>query len=431
MTYQEIQQQLDKSWRVFEPGRVTFLREVLSWVGNPEATLHVIQIAGTNGKGSTGTMLREILLASHVSVGHFASPSIFDDREQIWLNGTYVTENDWVQAYEVMQQVLRQHGLSDAALSYFEVWTLVALLVFQAHGVQYAIIEAGLGGLHDATHMLTSSTVIAYTEIGLDHQNILGATIQDIAQNKAGLMTAGATIVSDLHQQEEVRLILKTQAEKIGAIWFEQPVEVQIENNTPHGLQVKIDGDSYSLGLRGRFQARNLSVVWQILAVLEQHFSVTFTYKIRQLGLARAHLIGRMQIDHTQLILWDGAHNIDAVHALIETLNDWHLTTKPLLVLGVLNDKNYRNMIDMLLPMVSQVITVTPENPRALSANDLAEAIHEQVISMPVTVASPESALNTANQLREKNQYIIVAGSFYTLRAVGGFNDQKTSHGIQ
>ncbi|CAM3122792.1 bifunctional folylpolyglutamate synthase/dihydrofolate synthase [Leuconostoc rapi] len=423
MTYQEIQQQLDKSWRVFEPNRVTFLRQVLSWIGSPETTMRVIQIAGTNGKGSTGTMLREILLANHDSVGHFASPAVFDDREQIWLNGSFVSENDWVKAYETLQYVLRAHGLSDNALSYFEVWTLVALLVFHAHGVQYAIVEAGLGGLHDATHMLTSSTIIAYTEIGLDHQNILGATIQDIAQNKAGLMTTGAAIVSDLYQPENVGLILKTQAEKIGATWFEQQIDVQVEDNTTHGLRVKIDGDSYSLGLLGRFQARNLSVVWQILSVLEQHFSVAFASKTRQIGLARTHLIGRMQVNHMQRILWDGAHNIDAVHALIDTLNDWRLTVKPLLILGVLKDKNYRHMIDLLLPMVSQVISVTPENPRALSADDLATTIRERQITMPVTVINPENALDIAKQLRQQNQYIIVAGSFYTLRAVGGLND--------
>ena len=422
MTYQTIQQQLDKGWRVFDPNRLTFLRTVLRWVGQPDQDLTIIQIAGTNGKGSTGAMLREVLRAHGETVGHFASPAVFNDREQIWLNGQFVTEAAWVTAYQQLLQVLVAHDRTIDDLSYFEVWTIVALLVFQAEHVTYAILEAGLGGRDDATHMVGQAAVVAYTEIGLDHQNILGQTLAEIAQNKADLITPGALVVSDLAQPAEVLNILKTTTQAKQAIWAAQPVTVTVCQDTPDGLAVSVAGEHYQPGLVGAFQRRNLSVVWQILAALEQREQVTFDVATRRRGLAQAQMLGRMQVDQTRHILWDGAHNEDAAQGLVASLTNWALPERPILVLGVLADKNYHQMLTILLPLVSAVITVTPNNPRALSATALAEAVQAIDANLPVTVMDQDPLAYAMAQRTSSSQYIVVAGSFYTLNVVGGFS---------
>lgn len=422
MTYQTIQQQLDKGWRVFDPNRLTFLRQVLQWVGQPDQDLTIIQIAGTNGKGSTGAMLREVLRAHGETVGHFASPAVFNDREQIWLNGQFVTETDWVTAYHQLLQALVAHDRTIDDLSYFEVWTIVALLVFQAEHVTYAILEAGLGGRDDATHMVGQAAVVAYTEIGLDHQNILGQTLAEIAQNKADLITPGALVVSDLAQPAEVLTILKTTTQAKQATWAAQPVTVTVRQDTPAGLAVSVAGEHYQLGLVGAFQRRNLSVVWQILAALEQRDQVMFDVAARRRGLAQAQMLGRMQVDQTRHILWDGAHNEDAAQGLVASLTNWALPERPILVLGVLADKNYHQMLTILLPLVSAVITVTPNNPRALSATALAEAVQAIDANLPVTALDKDPLTYAMAQRTSPSQYIVVAGSFYTLNAVGGFS---------
>lgn len=423
MNYQTIQQQLDKGWRVFDPNRITFLREVLQWVGRPDQAMTVIQIAGTNGKGSTGAMLREVLRAHGDAVGHFASPAVFNEWEQIWFNGQYVTEAVWITAYDKLIAALKQHQHTSDDLSYFEVWTIVALLVFQAEQVTYAVIEAGLGGRDDATHLIGQAAVVAYTEIGLDHQNILGQTIQEIAQNKADLITAGAMVVSDMAQPAEVLNILQTTAKKQLATWAAFAVNVEVISDTPAGLQVLVSGEPYQLGLVGAFQRRNLAVVWQILSGLEKLAHITFDIATRRRGLAKAQMLGRMQVDLGQHILWDGAHNEDAAQALVATLAQWDLPEQPILVLGVLADKNYHHMLRIMLPMVAAVITVTPNNPRALSAEALAQAIHEVDPEKPVTVMNENTLAYAKAERTSPTQYIIVAGSFYTLNVVGGFHE--------
>ncbi|WKY78525.1 Mur ligase family protein [Leuconostoc lactis] len=422
MTYQTIQQQLDKGWRVFDPNRLIFLRQVLQWVGQPDQGLTIIQIAGTNGKGSTGAMLREVLRAHGETVGHFASPAVFNDREQIWLNGQFVTEAAWVTAYQQLLQALVAHDRTIDDLSYFEVWTIVALLVFQAEHVTYAILEAGLGGRDDATHMVGQAAVVAYTEIGLDHQNILGQTLAEIAQNKADLITPGALVVSDLAQPAEVLTILKTTTQAKQATWAAQPMTVSVRQDTPAGLAVSVAGEHYQLGLVGAFQRRNLSVVWQILAALETRDQLSIDVATRRRGLVQAQMLGRMQVDQTRHILWDGAHNEDAAQGLVATLTNWALPERPILVLGVLADKNYHQMLTILLPLVSAVITVTPNNPRALSATALAEAVQAIDADLPVTVMDQNPLAYAMAQRTSASQYIVVAGSFYTLNVVGGFS---------
>jgi len=319
-------------------------------------------------------------------------------------------------------QALVAHDRTIDDLSYFEVWTIVALLVFQAEHVTYAILEAGLGGRDDATHMVGQAAVVAYTEIGLDHQNILGQTLAEIAQNKADLITPGALVVSDLAQPAEVLTILKTTTQAKQATWAAQPVTVTVRQDTPAGLAVSVAGEHYQLGLVGAFQRRNLSVVWQILAALEQRDQVMFDVAARRRGLAQAQMLGRMQVDQTRHILWDGAHNEDAAQGLVASLTNWALPERPILVLGVLADKNYHQMLTILLPLVSAVITVTPNNPRALSATALAEAVQAIDANLPVTALDKDPLTYAMAQRTSPSQYIVVAGSFYTLNAVGGFS---------
>lgn len=418
MRYAHIQSQLDKSWRVFDPQRVTFLKQVLDWLDHPEQHYRIIQIAGTNGKGSTGAMLRSILAAADYRVGHFASPAVLTDHEQIWLNKRYITDKEFVRSYEQLVAVLAQHDLSADALSYFEVWFFVALMVFAADDLAYVIVEAGVGGLHDATNAIDTPAIVAFTEIGLDHQAILGDSLRAIAENKAALIKPNSIVVSDMQQKAEAINTLQRQAQKVAAVWYQQAVQVDVVEQRPGRLRVEIDGVTYESGLQGAFQVRNLALVWQILAVIEAQWGVKITAQSRQTGLQQAYMIGRLEVDTQQRIIWDGAHNLDAATALAETIRAWQLTEKPLLVLGVLADKDVQAIVAELLSVVAEVWTITPDNERGLAAAQLTSVIHTMQPHLPVHTSTVADVWQAVKSRQSAQQYIIVAGSFYTLRAL-------------
>lgn len=425
--YAHIQAQLDKSWRVFDPQRVTFLRQVLAWLGHPEQHYRIIQIAGTNGKGSTGTMVKNILQTANLQVGHFTSPAVLVDEEQIWLNDRYVQPAEFVRAYDSLVATLAEHDLPADALSYFEVWFFVSLLIFAEQQVDYAIIEAGLGGLHDATNAIDTPDIVAFTEIGFDHQAILGPTLMDIARNKAALIKPQSVVVSDLQQAPEVMAILQQQCRTVGAVWQATPIDVQVDTQQPEHLHISIDGVAYDSGLQGAFQARNVQVVWQILTAMTQRFGQRIATSIRQKGLAKAHMIGRLEVDVNKRLVWDGAHNVDAAQALVATLSEWQLPVKPLLILGVLRDKTVDAILSELLPAVGDVWTITPDNPRALPAQELTQQIRAMAPDKQVHTSTPATIWPAILAQQGPQQYVVVAGSFYTIRALRKESSDETT----
>lgn len=420
--YKATIKKMDKTWRVLEDNRVPFLKEVLSWIDHPEQQMDVIQIAGTNGKGSTGAILSAVINASQLKVGHFSSPYVNDDREQITLNGEPITRRDFLIYFKQVTDALLKHGKSTNDLSYFEYFMMIALLYFEASSVNIAIIEAGLGGLRDATNAIDNAKLTVFTKISMDHENLMGHNVKEIAQNEAALIKPGTCVVSYAGQDIQALNVLKARTAAVGAEWFSGKIgHIIVENTSPNGLKLKIDDDSgYQLNLPGIFQAHNLNTVLQVLAALRLYGYQTSKEDLN-IGLHNARMIGRMDYDGENNILYDAAHNVDGIQALVSTINSWHLKFKPTLVIGVLKDKDYHEMLDEIVPFVQRVITLTPSNPtRALSGDELAADILTNYPNIDVEIADdPTAALSLAMRTRESSQaMIVVTGSFYTLRAL-------------
>lgn len=307
-------------------------------------------------------------------------------------------------------------------LSYFEVWTIVSLLIFRSLKIQFVILEAGLGGRNDATHIISQSLVIAFTKIAFDHQNILGNTIEDITKNKSALITQGSFVVSSV-QEPVVTTILKEVSKKRKAIWFSEQPAIKILHSNQVRLKLSINQTVYTLKLLGKYQVENVALVWQVMSVLEKKLNINFRNCAIEKGLNNAKMIGRLDVDQDNMIIRDGAHNISAVQALIDTLKTWHLKVKPILILGILSDKNYNEMIEILLPHFELIIAVEPNNSRALSSDELITVIKKKSDTIPVVKISSEKAMAFAKKNRSTEQYIVIAGSFYTLNLLGESND--------
>ncbi|CAM2898905.1 bifunctional folylpolyglutamate synthase/dihydrofolate synthase [Weissella confusa] len=421
-TYQQITKKMDGPWRVRpEAGnRVGMLQEILRWMGHPESKLRVIHIVGTNGKGSTGVMLAKILVTAGYKVGHFSTPAILNDREVITTNGDMISEADFVSSYKRVLEEVTAHGGDEDTLSKFEWWTLVALDYFARKEMDFVILEAGVGGLRDATNVIEKPLVVAFTKISYDHVGLLGNDLLEIAQDKAGAIKPGASIVNYPGQDIEVYHLLHDKAEEVGAIWNPNPKPViTIVQSSPSGLVLNADQfEGLKLSLTGAYQANNLSTVLQIVTVLK---SRGFEIKDVDVAEALAHvkIQGRMEFDAERNILYDGAHNPDGIISLVASIRSWHLPFKPVVVLGLLKGKNYHDMLEELLPHVDTVIAVTPDSDRAMSADELAAKI-VMMSNVDVEIADdPSAAITLARRVRESSEaLILVTGSFYTLRAI-------------
>ena len=421
-TYQQITKKMDGPWRVRpEAGnRVGMLQEILRWMGHPESKLRVIHIVGTNGKGSTGVMLAKILVTAGYKVGHFSTPAILNDREVITTNGDMISEADFVSSYKRVLEEVTAHGGDEDTLSKFEWWTLVALDYFARKEMDFVILEAGVGGLRDATNVIEKPLVVAFTKISYDHVGLLGNDLLEIAQDKAGAIKPGASSVNYPGQDIEVYHLLHDKAEEVGAIWNPNPKPViTIVQSSPSGLVLNADQfEGLKLSLTGAYQANNLSTVLQIVTVLK---SRGFEIKDVDVAEALAHvkIQGRMEFDAERNILYDGAHNPDGIISLVASIRSWHLPFKPVVVLGLLKGKNYHDMLEELLPHVDTVIAVTPDSDRAMSADELAAKI-VMMSNVDVEIADdPSAAITLARRVRESSEaLILVTGSFYTLRAI-------------
>lgn len=422
-TYRQITSKMGGAWRVRpdEHGnRVGMLQEILRWMGNPERQLKVIHIVGTNGKGSTGVMLASILETAGYQVGHFSTPAILNDREVITTNGEMISEEAFVKSYQHVLEEIKAHGGDEDTLTKFECWTLIALEHFARTEMDFVILEAGVGGLRDATNVVDNPLVVAFTKISYDHIGLLGNDLLEIAADKAGAIKAGATIVNYPGQDIEVYRLLKEKALAVGAKWNAHPKPaITIVKSSPRGLELNADQfEGLKLSLTGAYQANNLSTVLQIVTALKERGYTIEDVAVAE-ALAHVKIKGRMEFDEKRNILFDGAHNPDGIISLVAAIRSWHLPFKPVVVLGLLQGKQYHDMLEELLPHVDTVIAVTPDSDRAMSADELAAKI-VMMSNVDVEIADdPSAAITLARRVRESSEaLIVVTGSFYTLRAI-------------
>lgn len=424
--YQALLGQLNQAMLANNHQRVPLLRRIMTHLGHPDNYFHVIHIAGTNGKGSTGAMLASILRAQGYQVGRFSSPAINDDREQLQLNGQWISPADFIDTYQEIVPVLTNMGLQVHDVSIFEWFFLISMVWFRNQDVQWAVVEAGLGGLYDATNALAGPQLTVFTKIALDHTRILGPTIKAIAQNKSKIIKSHTTVVTLADQHPDALAVLKTEALNQGVplVTAEQlqmtTTEASIDGMVVTAHSQLFDWSDLHVNLSGTYQLQNLSLVLTAVAVLvRQH--VTITQTAVRTGLQHVTLPGRLTVlQRSPLVIADGAHNPDGMAALVKSVQRLLPDRELIYVVGVLRDKAYTQMLQSLLPTAKLVITNTPANPeRAMPADELAQvatslagAHGPGIIVQPTIVA----ALDLAQQRATEHSVIIVTGSFYVMR---------------
>ncbi|MDF9444911.1 Mur ligase family protein, partial [Limosilactobacillus mucosae] len=387
MSYERIIDSLNPQMRGGDNDRVGMLKRVLAKLHRPDQQFRIIHVAGTNGKGSTGTMIAQCLHQAGQKVGHFSSPAMVDQREQIQIDGCLIEKSAFAATYEKIVQQLPD-DLNADDLTVFEWWTLVMLQYFADQKVDWAVIECGLGGQNDATNAIEAPKLAVITHIALDHTRILGPTIKDIAQAKAGIIkpgTGAVILAPNQDQAARAQIIKRAQACQVPVLDSEKTVQLTVLDQSWAGtrLQLKLPGAELEcqFNMLGTFQLDNLKTALTAVDWLNQA-ELEITPERIAAVLANIVIPGRLQKIGTQpLSFLDGAHNPDAAVRLIQTLDQLGHPQKLVLVLGFLKDKNVAQMVQTYQKLNAQIILATPDQPkRAMAAKDLQQYLKDAMV---------------------------------------------------
>jgi len=373
-------------------GNVRLLCELFE---NPQNNLRFIHIAGTNGKGSTSSMLASILLESGEKVGLFTSPHIIDFRERIRVNGDKITEEDVIQFCK---------QISNAKLSFepsfFEITFVLALLHFQKSNCTICVIETGLGGRLDATNIITPILSII-TNISLEHTQFLGTTIAEIAGEKAGIIkdtipvVIGETTAASKHVFQN-----KVESTHSPIFWAED---------------LSFDKE-FEVPLLGEYQQRNFTTVQCALDILNKN-DFEITNKTISAGLhnlsKNTGFFGRMHvISNEPLTILDVSHNLEGIQQTLETINKLN-QGKLHIIYGTSSDKNYNEIIS-IFPADAEISLCSFKNARSLSYQDL-EKISKEMTPQPRLFSNVQVALTSIQSIANKEDTILVFGSFFLI----------------
>jgi dihydrofolate synthase/folylpolyglutamate synthase len=381
----------------FKPGLAN-TRKLASLAGNPEAGLRFIHVAGTNGKGSTCAMLESIYRAAGLRVGLFTSPHLVKFGERIQVNRQLISETDIVRSVNNMRRFLKEFS-SNEPPTFFEFVTVMALSYFAVQRCDLVIWETGLGGRLDATNIITPLASVI-TNIHYDHQQWLGETLADIATEKAGIIKPGVPVVTATAEPDAL--------EVISEIAFKQnaPLRRVLFDELETSVLSHIE-----FPLRGKHQLLNAAVAIATVRALAGQIPVSEAALIE--GLSKVNWPGRFQLisrGSGRKIILDGAHNPAGAETLVMTLREQFLPVKPVLIVGMLKDKNVQEMSNILSVLAEEILLVPVSSNRSATPEEIEAACLK---ANPLIKTARCGSLGEALERTSQHSFVVVTGSLY------------------
>jgi dihydrofolate synthase/folylpolyglutamate synthase len=355
----------------FSPSQIRLgldrIDRALEFLGHPERNFTIVQVAGTNGKGSTCAFIASCLASAGYRVGLYTSPHLVRVNERYRINGRDIFDELLGQRVLEVAERYPEIGADPPPLTYFELGTLVALWHFAQERIQVAVLETGLGGRLDAT-TATQPAVTAITPISFDHMDYLGNTLAEIAQEKAGILKPNVPVIVSRQPAEALKMVAN-RAQEVTSPLYQEGRDFDLEPESGGTLVYRGIHGSLSrivLGLKGRHQWQNAAVALACLELLSDRGFSASPEQLRQ-GLRDPRWPGRLeQLGSEPVLILDGAHNPAGIDALVAALEELHPHRRIHLVFGVLRDKQWRAMISRLFPLCASVQLVAVSSPRSL-----------------------------------------------------------------
>lgn len=393
------------------------MRHLMAKLNNPQDKVKFIQIAGTNGKGSTAAYLTSILSEAGIKVGRYTSPAVFSSTEQYFACGSCISESEYAKGVTAVAEAAA--SLDGETPTAFEQETALAFWYFAKKGCELAILEAGLGGDMDATNIVTTTVCSIITSISMDHCRILGNKISEIAAHKAGIIKPGAPVIC-IEQKEDAMEPIRAAAKAADTPLYEvHRDEVrQIFSDKRESIVFFREFENLHLKMLGSYQPENAALAVQAASVLSRSYPIEKKHIYD--GIEKTRWGGRFELHSgSPDIILDGAHNPDGIRRLRESVNQMFGAVPICYVCGVLADKDYEKEIEILFGRASNVFTVTPPSPRAMKSTDLKAAIKKRFSQLKVTSFDSEDGIEKAMEAAvSQNNPVVVCGTLTILARV-------------
>lgn len=393
------------------------MRHLMAKLNNPQDKVKFIQVAGTNGKGSTAAYLTSILSEAGIKVGRYTSPAVFSSTEQYFACGSCISESEYAKGVTAVAEAAA--SLDGETPTAFEQETALAFWYFAQKGCELAILEAGLGGDMDATNIVTTTVCSIITSISMDHCRILGNKISEIAAHKAGIIKPGAPVIC-IEQKEDAMEPIRAAAKAADTPLYEvHRDEVrQIFSDKRESIVFFREFENLHLKMLGSYQPENAALAVQAASVLSSSYPIEKKHIYD--GIEKTRWGGRFELHSgSPDIILDGAHNPDGIRRLRESVNQMFGAVPICYVCGVLADKDYEKEIEILFGRASNVFTVTPPSPRAMKSTDLKAAIKKRFSQLKVTSFDSEDGIEKAMEAAvSQNNPVVVCGTLTILARV-------------
>ena len=393
------------------------MRHLMAKLNNPQDKVKFIQVAGTNGKGSTAAYLTSILSEAGIKVGRYTSPAVFSSTEQYFACGSCISESEYAKGVTAVAEAAA--SLDGETPTAFEQETALAFWYFAQKGCELAILEAGLGGDMDATNIVTTTVCSIITSISMDHCRILGNKISEIAAHKAGTIKPGAPVIC-IEQKEDAMEPIRAAAKAADTPLYEvHRDEVrQIFSDKRESIVFFREFENLHLKMLGSCQPENAALAVQAASVLSRSYPIEKKHIYD--GIEKTRWGGRFELHSgSPDIILDGAHNPDGIRRLRESVNQMFGAVPICYVCGVLADKDYEKEIEILFGSASNVFTVTPPSPRAMKSTDLKAAIKKRFSQLKVTSFDSEDGIEKAMEAAvSQNNPVVVCGTLTILARV-------------
>lgn len=426
MTYEEALSKIGDRLRFGNKLTLTRIRELLHLLGNPQESLRIIHVAGTNGKGSVSKYIYNALRENDFKVGLYTSPYIIDFRERIECDGNWITQDEMAILTEsVFNAVQLMESLGSDAPTEFEIVMAVAFLYYEKMQCDYVVLEVGLGGRGDATNIIAKPMVSVITSISFDHMEYLGNTLAEIAEEKAGIIKEACPVVYDVRDQSAAEVIQKKARQVHSRAFAVQASvrDVSVSEATLEGsrFSVSVLGQEYEdvfTPLPGLHQVNNAITALTALEVLQTEHHIRLDQKKMIEGMAKTKHAARFEkIRENPLMIIDGAHNAEGMNAFCDSVKPFIENKRTLFVLGILRDKEYKKMLETALSLHVDIAVSEPENIRKASAEELGAAI-ESIGGKAEVIGDVQHAISYVKEHLCQYECVLFAGSLYFVSVI-------------
>lgn len=424
MTYEEAEQYILNIPKFSKKTGLDNVRECLRRLDNPQKQFRTIHIAGTNGKGSVCNYLNAVLLEAGYHTGMFTSPHLVTMRERIRIDGQFVSEEQFLDAFHKVKKIVDEmtaQGLPH--VSFFEWIFLMAMLCFARQKIEVCLLETGLGGRLDATNVVDSEASVI-TSLSFDHMQYLGNTLAEIAGEKAGIIKQGKPCFSIWQKKEAKDVLEKTAKDRKSELFLLEKSSVKEYEEEGDGLTFSLGEkrEQYHILTKAYYQIENATLA---IAVLE-HLFPKIQKEVIKKGLKKTRWEGRMDSVGAHVIV-DGAHNEDAIEQFCTTIQKFYKKDKKSLLFAVAEDKDYKKIIKCLCErcQFEKIMVTQIHGARATSVEEIFHLFRQNTNTDIWVEKELEKAYEKMRQSLQKGEILFCVGSLYLVGSIKGLRERK------